>query len=101
MVYEAATSMCQTSLFSTTMMAHPDFSPAAIFKMAATMYGLGNSMVAKALKVEIQAEEAVESQEDTVQGLLLAATSVMSVYRGDGARYRHHKGGVVSQTPLR
>jgi hypothetical protein len=58
-VHEAATSMHQASLFSTTMMAHPDFSPAAVFKMAAMMCELGNSTVAKALKVDIQAEEAV------------------------------------------
>jgi hypothetical protein len=49
MVYEAATSMYQASLFSATMMAHSDFSPATVFKMAATMCKLGNSTVAKAL----------------------------------------------------
>jgi 2-methylcitrate dehydratase PrpD len=52
-VYEAATSVCQASLFSATMMAHPDFSPAAVFKMAATMCEMDNSTIAKALKVEI------------------------------------------------
>jgi hypothetical protein len=61
------------------MMAHPDFSLIAIFKMAATMSELGNSTVAKALKAEIQAEEVVESQEDTVQGLFLAATRVKTM----------------------
>jgi hypothetical protein len=61
------------------MMAHPDFSPAAVFKMAATMCEMGNSTVAKALKAEIQAEEAAESQEDTVQGPFLAATRVKTM----------------------
>jgi hypothetical protein len=61
------------------MMAHQDFSLAMVFKMAATMYEFGNSMVAKALKIEVQAEEAIESQEDTVQGLLLAATHVKTM----------------------
>jgi hypothetical protein len=53
MVYEAGTLICQASLFSATMMAHPDFSPTVVFKMAATMCELGNSTVAKALKAEI------------------------------------------------
>jgi hypothetical protein len=78
-VYEAATLVCQASIFSATMMVHPDFSPTAIFKMAATMYELGNSMVAKALKTKVQAEEAEKSQEDTVQGLLSAATHVKTM----------------------
>jgi hypothetical protein len=60
-LYEAATSVCQASLFSANMMAHPDFSPAAVFKMAATMCELGNSTTAKALKAEIQTEEAIKS----------------------------------------
>jgi hypothetical protein len=62
-VYEAATLVCQASLFSATMMVHLDFSLAAVFKMATTMCELGNSTVAKALKTEVQAEEVVESQE--------------------------------------
>jgi hypothetical protein len=40
--------------------------------MAATMCELGNSTVAKA-------KEAIESQEDTIQGLLLAATRVKTM----------------------
>jgi hypothetical protein len=79
MVYKAATSICQASLFSATMMAHPDFSPAAVSKMVATMCELVNSTVAKALKAEIQAEEAVESPEDTIQRLFLAATRVKTM----------------------
>jgi hypothetical protein len=35
------------------MMAHSDFSPTVVFKMAATMCEMGNFMVAKALKAEI------------------------------------------------
>jgi hypothetical protein len=61
------------------MMSHVDFSPAAVFKMADTMCELGNSTVAKALKTEVQVEEAVESQEDIVQGLLSAATHVKTM----------------------
>ena len=53
MVYEAATLMYQASLFSATMMAYLDFSPTVVFKMVATMYELGNSIVAKTLKVKI------------------------------------------------
>jgi hypothetical protein len=78
-VHEAATSVCQASLFSATMMAHPDFSLATVFKMAATMCELDKSTVAKALKAEIQAEEVVKSQEDTVQGLFLVATRVKTM----------------------
>jgi hypothetical protein len=78
-VHEAATSVCQASLFSATMMAHPDFSPTAVFKMATTMCEMGNSTVAKALKAEIQIEEAVKSPKDTVQGLFLAATRVKTM----------------------
>ena len=48
------------------MMAHLDFNPMAILKMVATMYTIDNSTVAKALKAEIQAEEVVESPEDTI-----------------------------------
>jgi hypothetical protein len=47
--------------------------------MAATMCEMGNSTVAKAFKGEIQAEEAVESQEGTVQGLFSAATRVKTM----------------------
>jgi ABC-type iron transport system FetAB permease component len=78
-VHEAATSECQASLFSATMMAHLDFSPTAVFKMAAMICTMGNSTVAKALKAEIQAEEAVESPEDTIQRLFLAATRVKTM----------------------
>jgi hypothetical protein len=78
-VHEAAALVCQASLFSATMMAHPDFSLAAVFKMAATMCTMGNSTVAMALIVEIQAEEVVESQEDMVQGLFSAATRIKTM----------------------
>jgi hypothetical protein len=47
--------------------------------MAATMCEMGNSTVAKAFKGEIQAEEAVESQEGTVQGLFSAATHIKTM----------------------
>jgi hypothetical protein len=37
MVQEAASLICQASLFSAAMVSHPDFSPTAVFKKAATM----------------------------------------------------------------
>ena len=78
-VYKTAALACQASLFSATMMSHMDFSPAMAFKMATSMYKLGNSTLAKALKTKVQAKEAVESQENTVQGLLLATTHIKTI----------------------
>jgi hypothetical protein len=76
---EAASIICQASLFSATIMSHPDFSPAAVFKRAATMCELGQSTVAPALKTELYAEEMVGDQEDTMQGLYSAATHVKTM----------------------
>jgi hypothetical protein len=78
-VQEAASLIYQASLFSTTMASHADFSPAAVFKRAATMYESGHYTVAIALKIEVDVEQVVESQEDTVQGLFSAAARVKTM----------------------
>jgi hypothetical protein len=52
-VYEATTFVYQASLFSATMMCHVDFSPMAVFKMAAMMCESDNSIVAKVLKIKV------------------------------------------------
>ena len=75
MVYEVATLVYQASLLSTTMMAHPDVSPTAVFKIVATMCKLGSFIVAKVVKTNVQVEEA----KDMVQRLLLAATHVKTM----------------------
>jgi hypothetical protein len=69
----------QASLFSAAMAFHADFSPAAIFKRAATMYESGHYTVATTLKNAIDAEQVVESQEDIVQGLFSAAARVKTM----------------------
>jgi hypothetical protein len=75
-VQEAASLIYQASLFSTAMVSHSHFSPAAIFKRAATMCESGHSTVATTLKTAVDAEQVVESQADTVQGLFSAAARV-------------------------
>jgi hypothetical protein len=65
-VQEAASLIYQASLFSAAMVSHSDFSPAAVFKRAATMCESGHSTVATTLKTAVDAEQVVESQEDTV-----------------------------------
>jgi hypothetical protein len=69
----------QASLFSAAMVSHADFSPAAIFKRAAMMYELGHYTVATTLETAVDAEQVVESQEDTVQGLFSAAARVKTM----------------------
>jgi hypothetical protein len=49
-VQEAASLIYQTSLFFAAMVSHSDFSPAAVFKRAATMCELGHYTVATTLK---------------------------------------------------
>jgi hypothetical protein len=78
-VQEAASLIYQASLFSAAMASHADFSPAAIFKRAATMYESGHYTVATTLKTAVDAKQVVESQEDTVQGLFLAAACVKTM----------------------
>jgi hypothetical protein len=68
-VQEATSLIYQASLFSAAMVSHSDFSPAAVFKRAATMCESGHSTVATTLKTVVDAEQVVESQEDTVQEL--------------------------------
>jgi hypothetical protein len=75
-VQEAASLIYQASLFSAAMVSHSDFSPAAVFKRAATMCESGHYTVATTMKTAVDAEQMVESQEDTVQGLFLAAVRV-------------------------
>jgi hypothetical protein len=61
------------------MVSHSDFSPAAVFKRAATMCEPGHYTVATTLKTAVDAEQVVESQEDTVQGLFSAAAHVKTM----------------------
>jgi hypothetical protein len=61
------------------MVSRADFSPAAVFKMAATMCERGNSTAINAMKTEIHLELVVDSEEDTVQGLLSATTLVKTI----------------------
>jgi hypothetical protein len=78
-VKEAASLIYQASLFSAAMASHADFSLATVFKRAATMCESGYYTVATTLKTAVDAEQVVESQEDTVQGLFLAAVRVKTM----------------------
>jgi hypothetical protein len=78
-VKEAASLIYQASLFCAAMVSHSDFSPAAVFKRATTMYESGHSTVATTLKTAVDAEQVVESQEDTVQGLFSADACVKTM----------------------
>jgi hypothetical protein len=69
----------QASLFSAAMVPHFDFSLAAVFKRAATMCESGHSMVATTFKTAVNAEQVVESQENTVQGLFSATAHVKTM----------------------
>jgi hypothetical protein len=79
-VQEAASLIYQVSLFSAAMVSHADFSPVAIFKRAATMCESGHYTVATTLKTAVDMEQVVKSQEDTVQGLFLAAARVKTMF---------------------
>jgi hypothetical protein len=68
-VQEAASLIYQASLFSAAMVSHSDFSPTTVFKRAAKMCESGHFTVATTLKTAVDAEQVVESQADTVQGL--------------------------------
>jgi hypothetical protein len=78
-VQEAASLIYQVSLFSAAMASHADFSPATVFKRAAMMCKSGHCTVATTLKTVVDAEQAVESLEDTVQGLFSAATRIKTM----------------------
>jgi hypothetical protein len=69
----------QASLISAAMASHADFSLVAVFKRAATMCESGHYTVATTLKTMVDAEQVVESQEDTVQGLFSAAACVKTM----------------------
>jgi hypothetical protein len=78
-VQEAASLIYQASLFSAAMVSHSDFSPAAVFKRTTTMCESGHSTVATTLKTAVDAEQVVESQEDTMQGFFSAAARVKTM----------------------
>jgi hypothetical protein len=78
-VQEATSLIYQALLFSAAMASHADFSPATVFKIAATMCESGHYIVAITLKTTVDAEQVVESQEDTVQGLFSAAARVKTM----------------------
>jgi hypothetical protein len=76
---EAASLIYQASLFSAAMVSHSDFNPAVIFKRAAMMCELGHYTVVTTLKTAVDAEKVIESQENTVQGLFLAAVRIKTM----------------------
>jgi hypothetical protein len=76
-VQEAASLIYQTSLFSAAMASHANFSPAAVFKRAATMCELGHYTVATTLKTAVDAEQLVESQEATARVKTILARPVI------------------------
>jgi hypothetical protein len=78
-VQEAASLIYQVSLFFAARASHADFSPATVFKRAATMCKSDHYTVATALKIEVDAEQVVESQEDTVQGLFSVVACVKTM----------------------
>jgi hypothetical protein len=78
-VQEAASLIYQASLFFAAMVSHSDFSPAAVFKRVATICESRHYTVATTLKTAVDAEQVVENQEDTVQGLFSAATRVKTM----------------------
>jgi hypothetical protein len=78
-VSEAATWVCQAPLFLAAMVSRADFSPAAVFKMVATMCEQGNSTATNPMKTEVHLEPVVDSEEDTVQGLLSVAACVKTM----------------------
>jgi hypothetical protein len=78
-VQEAASLIYQASLFSAAIASYVDFSPTAIFKRVATICESGHYTVATTLKTAVYAEQVVESQEDTVQGLFSAAARIKTM----------------------
>jgi hypothetical protein len=78
-VQEATSLIYQASLFSVAMVSQSHFSPAAVFKGATTMCESGHSTVATTLRTAVDAEQVVESQEDTVQGLFSVAARVKTM----------------------
>jgi hypothetical protein len=58
--------VCQVPLFSAAMVSRADFSPRAVFKVAATICERGSSTATNAMKTEIHLEQVVDSEEDTM-----------------------------------
>jgi hypothetical protein len=94
-VQEVASLIYQASLFSAAMASHVDFSPAAIFKRAATIYELGHYTVATTLKTAVDVEQVLESQEDTVQGFFSAAARVKTMPASPAIKRSSITSGVV------
>jgi hypothetical protein len=65
-VSEAVARVCQASLFSAAMVSRVRFSPAAVFKMVATMCERGSSMATNAMKTKVHLEPVVDSEKDIV-----------------------------------
>jgi hypothetical protein len=65
-VSEVAARVCQAPLFSAAMVSRADFSPAAVFKMVATMCEQRRSTATNAMKTKVHLEPVVDSEEDTV-----------------------------------
>jgi hypothetical protein len=78
-VSKAAARVCQVPLFSVAMVSRVDFNPAAAFKMVATMCERGSSMATNAMKTKVHLEPVVDSEEDTMQELLAAATHIKTM----------------------
>jgi hypothetical protein len=78
-VSEAATWVCQAPLFPAAMVSRADFSPAAVFKMAATMCERGSSTATNATKTEVHLEPVVDNEEDIVQGLLSTTACIKTM----------------------
>jgi hypothetical protein len=78
-VSEIAAWVCQAPLFPVAMVSRADFSPAVVFKMAATMCERGSSTATNAMKTEVHLEPVVDNEEDIVQGLLSAAARVKTM----------------------
>jgi hypothetical protein len=76
---EATAWVCQAPLFPTAMVSRVDFSPAVVFKMAATMCEQGSSTATNTMKTEVHLEPVVDSEEDIVQGLFSAAARVKTM----------------------
>jgi hypothetical protein len=78
-VTEAAARVYQTPLFSTAMVSRADFSPAAVFKMVATMCERGSSTATNAMKTEVHLEPVVDSDEDIVQELFAIVARIKTM----------------------
>jgi hypothetical protein len=78
-VSEVAARVYQAPLFSVAIVSRVDFSPTVVFKMVATMCERGSSMATNAMKTEVHLEPVVDSEEDTVQELLVAVARIKTM----------------------